>query len=133
MLDTLIDKQDGFEIVRDQIAAILATEIANQQTLASQAGRNPDEWKVRVFSERSNPWDQFQNDPADRSPLVNVWYDNSTFPLNTSNVVEKQKGEGVFNLDCYGYGKSADDPTGGHLGDRPAIRNRRPIRPTPLF
>ena len=30
MIDHLIDKQDTFEIVRNQIAAILVTETANQ-------------------------------------------------------------------------------------------------------
>ena len=61
----LIDKQDSFEIVRDQIAAILKTEITSQIALATTAGKpNPDDWKLRIFSERANPWEQFLNGPT---------------------------------------------------------------------
>ena len=46
----LIDKLDTFEIVRDEIAAILATEIASQEALA--AGEpDPTLWRLRVFLE----------------------------------------------------------------------------------
>jgi hypothetical protein len=118
---TLIDKQDTVEIVRDQIAAILTLEVANQMALASAASKDPNDFKLRIFTERSNPWDQFQNDPADRSPLVNVWWDTETFDKKASNSIERQKGDAVFNLDCYGYGKSSDNVAGGHNpGDKEA-------------
>lgn len=122
MIQTLIDKQDTFEIVRDKIAVILANESANQVALATAASKpNPDDWKLRVFMERTNPWEQFENNPADVSPLINVWYDNSSFDLSASNVMERQKSEGIFNIDCYGYGKSKDDGGTGHEpGDRAA-------------
>lgn len=125
MIDQLIDKSDSFEIIRDQIAAILATEIANQQTLASNAGKDPNLWKIRVFTERSNPWEQFQGvedgETIDGSPLVNVWYDNSNFDPGASNIMERQKTEAVFNIDCYGYGRSEDVVGGGHkAGDEEA-------------
>ena len=131
MIPTLIDKQDTFEIVRDKIAVILANESANQVTLATTAGKpNPDDWKLRVFLERTNPWEQFENDPADVSPLINVWFDNSNFDLGASNVMERQKSDGVFNIDCYGYGKSKDDGGTGHEpGDRAAaIEVQKAIR-----
>lgn len=118
---TLIDKQDNAEIIRDQIGAILATEVASQMALATAGARDPNDWKLRVFSERSNPWEQFLNDQSDDSPIVNVWWDNSNFDPKVSTVVERQKSETVYNIDCYGYGKSADNPAGGHIpGDREA-------------
>lgn len=125
MISELIDKQDSFEIIRDQIAAILATEIANQQVLANDAGKDPDLWKIRVFTERSNPWEQFQGvedgEAIDESPLVNVWYDNSNFDPGASNIMERQKTEAVFNIDCYGYGRSENVIGGGHkAGDEEA-------------
>lgn len=125
MISELIDKQDSFEIVRDQIAAILATEIANQQVLASNDGKDPDLWKLRVFSERSNPWEEFLNveddEEIDESPIVNIWYDNSNFDPGASTVVERQKTEAVFNIDCYGYGRSTNVDGGGHkAGDEEA-------------
>ena len=121
MITELIDKQDNFEVIRDQIAAILATEIANQMQLATDGGKNPDDWKLRIFSERSNPWEQLLNEQSDRSPIVNVWFDNSNFDPAASNIVERQKTEGVFNIDCYGYGISSDEVGGGHNpGDKEA-------------
>lgn len=122
MIDALIDKQDSFEIIRTQIAAILATEVANQMALATVGGKDPDEWKLRIYEERSNPWEQWLgNSPADTSPIVNVWYENSTFDLGAGSTVERQKATGLFNVDCYGYGVSQDDGGTGHLpGDREA-------------
>lgn len=121
MIPNLIDKQDSFEIVRDQIAAILATEVASQMALASAAAKDPNEWKLRIFAERSNPWEQFLNEQTDRSPIVNVWYDNSSFDMGASNISERQKTEAVFNIDCYGYGVSSDTVGAGHTpGDEDA-------------
>ena len=120
-ISTLIDKQDTFEIVRDQIAAILTTEIASQMQLATNAGKDPNDYKLRIFTERSNPWEEFLNEVVDTSPLVNVWFDNSSFDPSKSNVVERQASETVYNIDCYGYGRSRDDGATGHIpGDREA-------------
>lgn len=119
---TLIDKQDSFEVIRDQIAAILTTEVASQIALATTAGKpNPDDWKLRIFTERSNPWEQLLNEQNDRSPIVNIWYDNSNFAPGKSNILERQASETVYNIDCYGYGLSKDDGGTGHIpGDKEA-------------
>ncbi len=115
----LIDKQDTFEIVRDQIAAVLATEINSQQALALDAGKNPDLWKVRIFVEATNPWEQFlEGDPVERSPLANIWYDTSSFQPGQSNIVERQKAEVIYNIDCYALGVSQVDGSGHKPGDR---------------
>lgn len=126
----LIDKQDNFEIIRDEIAAILATEVASQMALATAGGKDPDNWKLRVYTERSNPWEQFLNDQTDKSPLINVWYDSSNFDLAGSNITERQKTEGTFNIDCYGYGLSRDDGGAGHVpGDQEAaLEAQRALR-----
>jgi hypothetical protein len=121
VITELIDKQDNFEIIRDQIAAILVSEIANQQVLAVAASKDPNDWKLRIFTERSNPWEQWLNDQTDKSPIVNVWFDNSNFDLSGSDVVERQKSESIFNIDCYGFGISSDDGATGHNpGDQEA-------------
>jgi hypothetical protein len=118
-IQTLIDKSDNFEIIRDQIASILVVEVASQMALATAASKDPNDWKLRVFTERSNPWEQFLNDQTDTSPIINVWFDNSNFNKSSSNVMERQKSESVFNIDCYGFGVSSDIPSGGHKpGDR---------------
>lgn len=118
-ISTLINKQDSAEIVRDQIAAILALETVSQVALATTAGEpDPSLWAFRVYQERANPW---ENLPGDGSPVVNVWWDNSSFEERASNIVERQKSAGIFNIDCYGWGESADLVAGGHrAGDQSA-------------
>lgn len=124
VLETLIDKQDNVEVIRDQIAAILVAEVANQMALATAASKDPADWKLRIFTERSNPWEQFLDPSAagfDDSPLVNVWVDNMNYDRKASNVMERQKTEAVYNIDCYGYGRSKTDGGTGHIpGDREA-------------
>ena len=118
----LIDKKDNFELVRDQIAGILKLETLAQVALATTAGKeSPDDWKLRIFTERSNPWEKFLDDEnTDESPIVNIWYDNSTFDESGSNIVERQKTIGIFNIDCYGYAVSEDNGPGHKPGDREA-------------
>ena len=121
MIQGLIDKQDTFEIVRDQVAAILTTEVANQQVLAIADGQDPSYWKLRIFTERANPWEQILNTQNDTSPIINIWYDNSSFDTKASNAMERQAAEAVFNIDCYAYGGSANNAGGGHTpGDEAA-------------
>lgn len=124
-IPNLIDKQDAYEIIRDQIAAILATESASQQALAVLAGEDPELWKLRVYKERSNPWESFLNDQStDTSPIVNVVYDTSDFDLSKSNIQKTQQGTSMYNLDCYAIGVSKDNPAGGQiLGDEQAAIN----------
>ena len=121
VLQGLIDKQDNVEIIRDQIGAILVAEVANQMALAVIAAKDPAEWDLRVFTERSNPWEQFLGATPDPTPIVNVWIDNTNYDPNASNVAQRQKTTGTYNIDIYGYGRSADNPGGGHTpGDREA-------------
>lgn len=120
-IQTLIDKQDNAEIVRDQIAAILALESAAQQALATAATKDPAGWELQVYTERSNPWEKWLNDQTtDTAPIVNVWYDTATYNEAASNVVERQATEATFNIDCYGLGVSEDDGAGHKPGDREA-------------
>jgi hypothetical protein len=122
MITELIDKQDNYEIIRDEIAAILALEVASQMALATAAAKDPDDWKLRIFTERSNPWEQFlDGEVIDRSPIINVWFDSENFDPKASNAIERQKSEAVFNIDCYGHGVSSDNIAGGHNpGDQEA-------------
>lgn len=122
-ITTLIDKQDNFEIVRDKIAQILADEIANQQVLALAATKDPLLWKLKIYTERSNPWELFLNkqDATVKTPIVNVWFDNSNIDGQASNTVERQKVDGTFNIDIYALGISQTDGGSGHIaGDEDA-------------
>jgi len=122
-IDTLIDKLDTFEIVRNQIAQILADEVASQMALATTATKDPELWDMTIFAERFNPWELLR-DSKSIVPVVNVWYDRSTFNKSASNVVARQQTDGVFNIDIVANGNAADDGAGGHTpGDKDAITN----------
>lgn len=125
MITQLIDKLDNFEIVRDQIAAILKLEVTNQMQLATAAGKDASLWDVDVFLERSNPWEQYQNaeitDP--NAPIVNVWFDSANSDDSASDTVERQKVNGTFNVDCYAQGISTETGEGHTPGDQQAALN----------
>lgn len=128
----LIDRLDNFEIVRDQIAAILLVEQESQQALAVAAGKDPEKWRLRIYSERSNPWEMFRDPGAegyDPAPVVNVTFDNETFDMSTGNTVERQKATGTFHIDCYAQGVAANDTNGiGHqVGDEDAAREAQRV------
>ena len=134
-IDNLIDKEDNFEIVRDQIAGILVSESESQRNLAKAANkRNPKLWNLRVFTERANPIEEWRDISSssniDDSPIVNIWYDNGSFPMDKGNVVERQAHTATYNIDCYGTGFSGDNPGGGHfLGDKEAaLEVQRAVR-----
>lgn len=132
MISELIDSPDSFEVVRDQIAALLVAEVASQKALAMQAGRDPNEWDLRVFVERSNPWAEFIDAPAQASatPIVNISFDNSSFDMTRGTVAARQMSSATYHIDCYGYGISEDDGEDGHVvGDeRAALEAQRAIR-----
>jgi len=121
VIQGLIDKQDNFEIIRDQVAAILKLESTSQQALAIAAGKDQALWKLRVYRERANPWESVRDQQDDLSPIINVWFDNASFDDGSSNISERQKSETVINIDCVGFAVSSPDGQGGHQpGDREA-------------
>jgi hypothetical protein len=136
LIDTLIDKRDNFEIVRDEIAAILLAETTSQQALAIAEALDPRLWKFDVYLERSNPWSDWIDlpatdaNPADVTPIVNVWLNNLGFDMAASDIVERQKTTGTFHIDCYTYAPSSDALGGGHdPGDmRSALEVHRLVR-----
>jgi len=137
-IQSLVDKTDISELVRDEIAAILLTETTSQQALALAALPTPkdaDLWRLRIYTERTNPWEDFLADPDEASagasgaPIVNVAFDNSRTDKAGSNVHERQKTIATYHVDCYGYGVSADNGAGHVAGDaRAALECQRAVR-----
>ena len=124
LIPTLIDKFDNFEIIRDQIEAILVLEVVSQMALAVTAGKDPELWNFKVYREASNAWEQYLNQKTFVTPTVNVWYDQSQVDLGSSNPTQKQVFEGTFNVDCYGFGVNKGDGAGGQIrGDLEAKVN----------
>jgi hypothetical protein len=130
-IDALIDKTDASELIRDQIAAILVTEVASQQALAllEAPPRDPDKWELRVFVERSNPLDEFNDTPDSASPIVCVSLENISYEMRNGNVVERQKATATYNIDVYGYGVSTGTVAGHDPSDRTAaLECQRAVR-----
>lgn len=117
ILNELIDKQDTFEIVRDQIAAILANNVAEQKSLATAAGQDPSLYDFKTYTERSKPWGMYQKSNPETTPIVNVYFDSATAEKGASNHNQYQKHTGTFHIDCYGYGKTTSTAGGHSSGD----------------
>lgn len=117
----LIDKLDGFEIIRDQIAAILCLEVAHQKELATAAGKDPALWDLRIFTERSNPSEDFRE--GSLTPIINIWYAGTEFDYQASDTIERQKAMGSFNIDIYAAGESSATDEGHASADEVAARN----------
>jgi hypothetical protein len=130
-IETLIDKQDNFEIIRDQIAAILAIEVSNQVELAKIAGKNIEDYDFDVYVERSRPWDVNTNAEGNQCgalPLVNVLFDNDNFSGNNSNKTERQRAVGTFYIDCYGAKNKNAKMSGDEASSKESDRIGRLVR-----
>jgi hypothetical protein len=108
-IKTRITEQDVFEVVGLQIAAILELESLGQQQMAKAEGDDPAGLKLRVFYESSNPIADWlmqpqQGQPFDTSPIVHVHFDRDTFPKSKGAPHGRTHADGVWNIDCYGYG-----------------------------
>lgn len=125
MIDTLIDKRDNVELVRDQVAALLLVESASQMALAQAAAKDPELWRLRVYQERANAWEDLND--SNRTPIVNVWWDSSTFDRATGNTVERQRSSATINVDCYGFGRSASTVDGHAAGDQMAAEEAQRV------
>jgi hypothetical protein len=134
LIPSLIEQVDTLELVRDQIAAILLVESTNQQALATTAGKDPRDWELRIFTERTNPWSEFIEEEDNKpqkvtTPIVNVSFNDDAADMGRSNIIERQLFTGIFHVDCYGCGFSAATEEGHDPGDaRAAIESQRAAR-----
>jgi hypothetical protein len=123
-LQSLIDSQDNRELVRDQVAAILKIESDAQVVLAGQAAKDQRLWRLRVFSERSAPWNAFSSEEEcdHRIPIVNVWVESTGFEKPRSNPISSQTATSTVHIDCYGFGVATETMQGHDSADLVAIR-----------
>jgi hypothetical protein len=127
----LIDKQDNFEIARDEIAAILAFETVNQQAKATLAGKDADLWKFSVYIERARIWESLRADDVEPVfPVVNIWYELGTFNRSKSRNTLQQAHEATYNIDIFSSAISVDLPGSGFIsGDEQSAKdNQRIVR-----
>lgn len=141
-ISVLIDKQDNNEIIRDQLGAILAIEIANQRALAVLDGKtDPDEWFFDVTIESVKPLEVLSDADGVESGeikkgLVNVFFESDNFDNPGSNVIQTQNVKGTFIFDCYAHKNGTIDnnnddeiiANGDELASREADRIARFVR-----
>lgn len=102
-INTIIQPQ-RFELIRDQIAAIIADEMQNQATLASDATLAPDVWIERFI-------------PFDKSelPAIDIFFQNANYNENTPVTA---KGENNYQIEVITAAKSTIDDDGDTLASR---------------
>lgn len=125
----LINKQDSFEIIRDQIAAILEIEKENQKVLA---GPSADDYDFKVYIEKFHPWELLIDSNGDLigdTKLANVFFDTtSQNSSQTSQASQTHVYDGIINIDCYGAKITEEISEGTHnAGDELTARESQRV------
>ncbi|MDR1389189.1 MAG: hypothetical protein LBJ31_04360 [Treponema sp.] len=109
----LLQEKDNIEKVRDQIAAILKSELVNQKQLAEEAAlADAADYDVSVYLERGRPWELTENEQSKNPfPLINVLLFESK-PTAGGKQMTAVGYTAKFNIDCYGCGNSDIDGEG---------------------
>jgi hypothetical protein len=126
-IGTLLDSPDRFELVRDQVAALLRANFDEQEALAQAAGADLLEYSAEVFAERANPWASLQR--GDLTPIVNITVEGGDYDKARSSTVDSQHMTCRYNVDCIAYARSESTADGHRPGDLEAsLRAQRLYR-----
>jgi len=117
----VVAEKATFELVRQQLAAILALELAEQQVLSSQDER----FDVTVFEERHDLVDFVRAETNTRA--VNVWFD-SMRQVQNSHAGTHVTYDAVFNLDVYASIGATQTETGDRLSSLAAQAGANVVR-----
>lgn len=116
MISYLIDPALNQFLVRDKIAEILLTELANQELLAVTASQDPLLWRLRLFAQRRLPWDLWSQVPAigteEALPVVNICSDSADRDRLRPLEPLQQRYDGIFTISCLGYGVARETESG---------------------
>lgn len=127
---TLQSEPDNIEIIRDQIAALLAIDFTNQAELAAEAGvRSKKDYDVTVYVENENPLQYVddENPESNPFPCVNVSVDSSENEKGTGSV-NKQSMAATIYLDCYATGNTGSSEDFGMRASLKAWKTARLCR-----
>lgn len=105
VINERLDKPDTIELVREQVAAILYQEMANQYTMAVE-DEDPvaDDYLTTVFVENDEPLNFVESDNP-LFPLINVSIDQEQRASTDSSAsVNYRKSKGTILIDCYQTG-----------------------------
>lgn len=115
----LLDAEDAMEVVRDQLAGILLTELPLQQAFAVTAGKDPLDWTMDVQLERSNPLERWMDAApgltAETVPVINISLESATLDQSRSYTPGGlQRYDAIYMIDVISRGITTDVP-GGHI------------------
>lgn len=126
----LIASPDNIEVIRDQIAALLALDLANQYALAQEA-KDPHaaDYRVGVYVENDGPFQYVDEQTPDANPFpcVNVSVDSTGQEKGTASV-NKQVMRAQFFVDVYATGNTASDADMGTRASLKAWKTARIVR-----
>lgn len=117
----LISTPDNIEIIRDQVAALLALDLENQHRLAVEAGDpNAEDYNAAVFVENDDPLQYVDSDTpgANPFPCLNVSLDSTEQEKGTASVNTSRMNATIL-VDVYAAG-NADG--GGDFGTSAALK-----------
>lgn len=107
----LQSEPDNIEVIRDQVAALLAVDFRRQAELAAESGATDSgDYNVAVYVESDDPLQYVDEDTpgANPFPCVNVILDSSDPDKGTASV-NKQAFTAKLYVDCYAEGNNAED------------------------
>lgn len=110
-LNELQSDKDNIEVIRGQVAALLAVDFRRQAELAAESGATDSgDYNVAVYVESDDPLQYVDEDTpgANPFPCVNVILDSSDPDKGTASV-NKQAFTAKLYVDCYAEGNNAED------------------------
>lgn len=110
-LNELQSDKDNIEVIRDQVAALLAVDFRRQAELAAESeATDSGDYNVAVYVESDDPLQYVDEDTpgANPFPCVNVILDSSDPDKGTASV-NKQAFTAKLYVDCYAEGNNAED------------------------
>lgn len=123
VIPDLIDLDTNpIQLVIDKIGEILVNESANQQALAIAGSKDPDLYKIRVFADRFNPFDNMK---TDTTPIVSIKESDDSKELSVSGNHGKQQKLLTINIDCFGIGRAEETVAGHRPADLDASQDGR--------
>lgn len=93
--------RQAFEVVGEQIGAILSAELASQHAMASDDDRQAV--KAHVWKERFVPFDKTE------LPAVNITFDRVDYSEQSQR---QTNGTNVYHIDCYSAAKDSHELRG---------------------
>lgn len=110
-LNELQSDKDNIEVIRDQVAALLAVDFRRQAELAAESeATDSGDYNVAVYVECDDPLQYVDEDTpgANPFPCVNVILDSTDADKGTASV-NKQAFTAKLYVDCYAEGNNAED------------------------